>query len=966
MTWYEVTPEIQDNIRNNGTINNWMIERADIADKVYYSSLMPKPGDYLKIISKTYEQWPNWSNFSLIFSDCYDIVWVNGRITLGEWDWYHIEFRDCDNNVSGHFGAGHREFWKLDEINSNIGKAFISTSISGLTGNTTEFTFRILGRNSGVSQSEYLVDNCNNIIQEQTSIASFDGSLIPEAFRKTEQGYYTYYTPFIKVGGQYYIWKNLTEGYVLYVCTVVESEEPQQDTEAVCNLITELFPQLSDGSEQSETILATLQAFCNNPVLAELVDFGQFIELLFQTLTGNSSINLLDILEGFGDVIGASLGDIGETIERVIDNFTLEIRQILNSIYNNNGDLVAGLKDYVDNLITTNNSIAENIQQSNREASTRLDRVSEAMERLLSTSIANPVEFVANAINLLMELMFSNLQFKLDRGVFYVDDIVDRAKNTFKNDVEKLYNGVSTGIEKLATGEIQTLDQFEKLMENAGVNTSVWHLGQAVFSFIPALATMLGSNLLPIQENLRQVNLAKFRPTLNEPTTLIAAYYKGFIGLEEVKSQLSKMGLSDERITILIKSALPLLSPDILRQAYLRGLITHEEHARELSYYGFDAHDILLLEQLYQQIPPIQDIIRFSVREAFSPEIAEKFGQYEDYPEKVEEYARLLGLSSEFSKMYWASHWDLPSPTMGYEMLHRGIINKDELKLLLRALDIMPYWRDKLIQLSYRPLTRVDVRRMYGTGVIDRGGVLKAYKDIGYDDYNAELMTQFTVTYEAMQNDDGFNERKHLTRSIIELAFSRGVISEADALSRLINLGYVPQDASLLLNVVKYKELANATPSVKIEYRNKTASFIKDAYLRRLIIRPDAKSKLISLGYSDIEAEQELNYIDLDYNIKIKTAVINYVKKAYTERTLSLIDAQAMLTSFGFTGTEQERLFDEMNLVRELRTNKPTYAQFKSLAKRGIITTDQFIEELRGLGYHDKYVEMLVELELGE
>lgn len=150
---------------------------------------------------------------------------------------------------------------------------------------------------------------------------------------------------------------------------------------------------------------------------------------------------------------------------------------------------------------------------------------------------------------------------------------------------------------------------------------------------------------------------------------------------------------------------------------------------------------------LAYQIPPVQDIITMAVREAFTPAIAARFGQYEDYPDPLTEWAGKKGLSKEWAERYWASHWSLPSPQQGFEMLHRGKIGMDDLHLLLRASDVMPFWRDKLIEIAYRPLTRVDVRRMYALGVIDVDGVRKAYTDLGYNDYNADLMTRFTIEY---------------------------------------------------------------------------------------------------------------------------------------------------------------------------------------------------------------------------
>lgn len=161
-----------------------------------------------------------------------------------------------------------------------------------------------------------------------------------------------------------------------------------------------------------------------------------------------------------------------------------------------------------------------------------------------------------------------------------------------------------------------------------------------------------------------------------------------------------------------------------------------------------------LYKELAYQIPPVADIITMAVREAFTPAIAARFGQYEDLPSEFVEWVGKKGLSREWAERYWAAHWSLPSPQQGFEMLHRGVIGEADLNMLMRALDIMPFWRDKLIQIAYRPLSRVDVRRMFALGVLDVSGVRKAYTDIGYNDYNADLMTQFTIRY-----TEGIKER---------------------------------------------------------------------------------------------------------------------------------------------------------------------------------------------------------------
>ncbi|GAH07016.1 unnamed protein product, partial [marine sediment metagenome] len=75
---------------------------------------------------------------------------------------------------------------------------------------------------------------------------------------------------------------------------------------------------------------------------------------------------------------------------------------------------------------------------------------------------------------------------------------------------------------------------------------------------------------------------------------------------------------------------------------------------------------------------------------------------YEDYPKPLETWAAKKGLSKEWSQRYWAAHWSLPSASQGFEMLHRGIINQSDLNMLLRALDVMPFWREKLTGIAYR------------------------------------------------------------------------------------------------------------------------------------------------------------------------------------------------------------------------------------------------------------------------
>jgi len=203
-------------------------------------------------------------------------------------------------------------------------------------------------------------------------------------------------------------------------------------------------------------------------------------------------------------------------------------------------------------------------------------------------------------------------------------------------------------------------------------------------------------------------------------------------------------------------------------------------------------------ETLASRIPPVADIITMAVREAFTPSVAARFGQYEDFPRDFARYAAQQGLSEDWSRRYWAAHWGLPSPQQGFEMLHRGVIEVGDLELLMKAQDIMPFWRDKMTAIAYRTLTRVDVRRMYELGVLDRRGVYESYQDAGYSDTNAERMTDFTEAYIK-------EKQTHSAQDDIIKAFSNRMIDRSESFNLLIRTGQSQSIADYLLDDIEYK-----------------------------------------------------------------------------------------------------------------------------------------------------------------
>ena len=335
-----------------------------------------------------------------------------------------------------------------------------------------------------------------------------------------------------------------------------------------------------------------------------------------------------------------------------------------------------------------------------------------------------------------------------------------------------------------------------------------------VVNLIACLALLLGLILLWLKLKTEFL-LGTYKQTLNiehspNPPGAGEVMRAAFIAPEkinDVRLAMRRNGLAESDIDLMFIANYQLYDVLTIRSLYFRKVLSEDQVFERLREHGFTDTRIKEIMQDWALIPPVNDIIRMAVRETFTPEIAEKYGQFEDFPEPFAEWSEKQGLSSDWAKRYWAAHWELPSPQMGYDMLHRGVIDEEELKLLLRALDVMPYWRDKLMKISFNPFTRVDVRRMHATGVLTDDELIQNYKDAGYDQYHAEKLAQFTISY----NKQGM---KDVTKAQVITAYNDKLITREDTLAYLLNLGYDATESEFLLSIEDYREVKSVQDDI--------------------------------------------------------------------------------------------------------------------------------------------------------
>jgi hypothetical protein len=385
------------------------------------------------------------------------------------------------------------------------------------------------------------------------------------------------------------------------------------------------------------------------------------------------------------------------------------------------------------------------------------------------------------------------------------------------------------------------------------------------------------------------------------------------------------------------------LPSEVVGPAALRDPSKYAKYWDDVAQGGITPDRLEMLKELTYKIASMQDIIQFVIREVYTPEIADKFGQFEDYPILAEPDALKAGIRPELLKQYWAAHWELPSVSQGYEMLHRGIIDQATLNLLIRARDVMPYWRDLLTKISYNPYTRVDARRMWDLGVLDDAQLLKSYTDLGYDDEHAKNMTTWTKLYV-------------LTPQLIA-QYKNGWISQSDVIGQLKGLGLSDERAEWVYKTKFQNESAARTTAQK----DLTLAQIIKGVKKGKITRAQGADLLVDMGYDLQEAtfilDVEIPDDETDVAVKTRELTKADILSGLRQETITQDQAREKLVAIRYTPSDAQYIV-QVYMASITPPASPTVksltkADIVSAVKQGLITPEQGYELLVSIGYSD-------------
>lgn len=321
-----------------------------------------------------------------------------------------------------------------------------------------------------------------------------------------------------------------------------------------------------------------------------------------------------------------------------------------------------------------------------------------------------------------------------------------------------------------------------------------------------------------------------------DPAQQLSLWLRGEITDGELEAALRKHGLNSENIRHLQALISPRLTPELAIRAQFRQIMSSEKTIRDLKEQGWRDEDINTLFELTYVLPTPQEATSWMAHEAFEEDMVSKYGLDDEFGGINLELFERIGITAEQARYRWRDHWQHASWVQMVEMLHRGLVTEADVYDWFRVVEIVPHWREPLIQTAYTWPTRVDVRRWWDMRTIDESRLRELYSGMGYRGTNLDDYVLWTKVYTEFPT--------------LMARWRNGWITEDEVRQRLVAIG-MPADRveEMIQEKVKPEESARIE-----EGKALTKSEVYKGVKKGFITRDQGIELLMDLNYSESEA----------------------------------------------------------------------------------------------------------------
>ena len=225
-------------------------------------------------------------------------------------------------------------------------------------------------------------------------------------------------------------------------------------------------------------------------------------------------------------------------------------------------------------------------------------------------------------------------------------------------------------------------------------------------------------------------------------------------------------------------------------------------------------------------------------------------------------------------------------------MFQRGIIDERELQVLLKALDITPFWREQMTKLSYNVLGRIDIRRIHQLGLMEHDELVDSHRKLGYSPDDSERLALFTEQLNKGKPGEVDEELGRLSRTNVVNFYQDGVIDRARSVELLVKIGYTSEAATLFIDTADF-DAERITRAAEIE-------FILASAVAGILDFGQAQDKLGELKLSPVEFDRASAKLIREQQRRTKLPTVDQGTKMYQAKIISKEIFRELLQRLGY------------------------------------------------------------------
>jgi len=496
-------------------------------------------------------------------------------------------------------------------------------------------------------------------------------------------------------------------------------------------------------------------------------------------------------------------------------------------------------------------------------------------------------------------------------------------------------------------------------------------------------------------------NITKMSVQYPDPYRLADFSAKWLLSEEGLVNSMSVFGLNAEWAKIWAASQK--VMPDIGTCLSLlrRGVIDEATFDHYLKRSALENDAIAQVRTLRDVIPPIQDLIRFAVREAYLDHDPEK-----QYPEMVRR-AGLMGLTPQDAEHYWYSHWERIPVNLMYANYHRGLWSVEKLERMLKIVDVHPDDRKDIINVAYgvpsiremgygfdvgvysledikrfrrwgglspedaekageamvayrteaeRNSVRTELMYAYGLDKIDKDTLRTRLTELKTPEAAIELwMTRAELYRERMKKPAVDMEGRIVSSSEALTAFKLGLRTEEWLRIQLKALDWTDERINTAVERAKLEIAEKEEKDAEVKYRKLTLAQIKQLYTIHLINKEQMTTEFVLVGYSPDDAELLTEIYTREVTVEVKSKPFTSAVAANLY-AIMMFDEDDLYDNFLLQDWDESQA--ALLTMYTLVTQK--YDSLKTQYIKGVISGEQMVKELMKLEMPEYNARLLV------